>query len=1003
MPYSYGNFIASPNQDKTINHPPAPLMILAGAGTGKTTTLLHRIRHLIISKSVQAKNVVLLTFTEKATDEARHTIQDILGSKSEGVFVGTFHSFCHSLMRKYGPEERIDDILWEESDIIFFLKNHFDDMDFIQSRLFSADPISAIRNSFIPFFNRIRDELLTPKEIDSKIKKIVSSPEWIINEFPGIHPKNTDFDDAILQLNDLIKAYNFFQQAKFNNNALDYGDMILGSHKLLSSNKKVLSEVRNNYKHIFIDEYQDNNYALNIIVNLINNHNPSITVVGDEDQCIYSFRGANYNNINDFRKRYSNHAQYSEIQLIENRRSTQEILDLANTSIEKNLERTPKSLKCVPTDIKNGPKPVWYQTNKEETLEIIPNLIHEIINSERALYGDISIVCRGWSNVQDIALSLQKSAIPVDIHIEKFFDVPIVKDVLAWGNLISQSDSDSENALFRILRERMGVKWASDFFNSNSNLTIDKKMELLRVKSDKSHSLNPIINGYDQLKNILKQNRKIDEIVWSILEVLKKFKLVSDMRNSYRYRERLNLSNVGELFNLAEKFANTNPDKTLNEWLEFMKVMAFSSGKIASQPELGSENLAIQIMTIHRSKGLQFPIVIIPFLQSGTFPSNLKKHSLIDRLPNSWQKWKTDSKTTFRQYHESEERRIFYVGITRAEKEIYLFGPTLRQSLFTKELDLDISKLMEVRSMDNELKKGQSLSDRKQKLLAELNKEIAAGQINNAREILDEMENPSIKETNNGDIKTDISGILNLSATKIESYDRCPYKYRLKYIDHVPERKTRATGEFGSIIHNILEEFHKLSQEEQSKDILLELLDKYWKEESFEYRLRGEEFKKQGKEILNDYWNFIATNPPSVIECEKTFSYLMNDINVNISGKIDRIDKDGERFGIVDYKTSKNKVKADQNLQMALYTEAILRNAVKGIKGKPGKASLHFLRHGDDPISSHQFNDAELSKFREKIKSVSEGIRKGSFETKKAEFTCRYCDYKDFLCPAWEE
>jgi RecB family exonuclease len=310
---------------------------------------------------------------------------------------------------------------------------------------------------------------------------------------------------------------------------------------------------------------------------------------------------------------------------------------------------------------------------------------------------------------------------------------------------------------------------------------------------------------------------------------------------------------------------------------------------------------------------------------------------------------------------------------------------------------------MEVRSMDNELKKGQSLSDRKQKLLAELNKEIAAGQIDNAREILDEMENPSIKETNNGDIKTDISGILNLSATKIESYDSCPYKYRLKYIDHVPERKTRATGEFGSIIHNILEEFHKLSQEEQSKDILLELLDKYWKEESFEYRLRGEEFKKQGKEILNDYWNFITANPPSVIECEKTFSYLMNDINVNISGKIDRIDKDGERFGIVDYKTSKNKVKADQNLQMALYTEAILRNAVKGIKGKPGKASLHFLRHGDDPISSHQFNDAELSKFREKIKSVSEGIRKGSFETKKAEFTCRYCDYKDFLCPAWEE
>ncbi len=1003
MPYSYGNFKASQNQDEAINHPAAPLMILAGAGTGKTATLLHRIRYLIISESVRAKDVVLLTFTEKATNEARHTIHDILGEQSEGIFVGTFHSFCHSLMRKYGPEERIDDILWEESDIIYFLKKNFDDMDFIQSRLFSTDPINAIRTSLIPFFNRIRDELLTPKEINSKIKKITPSAEWIINEFPGIHPKNTDFDDAILQLNDLIKAYNFFQQAKRKNNALDYGDMILGSHKLLSSNKTVLKEVRNKHKHIFIDEYQDNNYALNIIINLISNHNPSITVVGDEDQCIYSFRGANYNNINDFRKRYSNHSQYSEIQLIENRRSTQEILDLANTSIEKNLERTPKSLKCVPNDIRNGPKPIWYQTNKEETLAIIPNLIHDIINSEQALYGDICIVCRGWSNVKDVALSLQKSAIPVDIHIEKFFDVPIVKDVLAWGNLISQSNTDSENSLFRILRERMGTDWTSTFFNSNSNLTFDEKIESLKTESKKLNALNPIINGYDKLIKILNQNRKIDEIVWSILEVLKKFKLISDMRNSYRYRERLNLSNVGELLNLAEKFENTNPDKSLNDWLEFMKVMAFSSGKIASQPELGVENLAIQIMTIHQSKGLQFPIIIMPFLQSGTFPSNLKKYSLIDRLPNSWQKWKTDSKMTFRQHHESEERRIFYVAITRAEKEIYLFGPTSRQSLFTKELDLDISKLMELRSMDNELNRNQTLSDRKQKLLAELNKEIAAGQIDNAREILDEMENPVITKTNNEDIKTDILGVLNLSATKIESYDSCPYKYRLKYVDNVPERKTRATGEFGSIIHNILEDFHKLSQEEQSKDVLLDLLSKYWKEEAFEYRLRGEEFKKQGKEILNDYWNYINSNPPSVIECEKTFTYLMDDINVNISGKIDRIDKDGERLEIIDYKTSKNKDKAEHNLQMALYTEAILRDAVQGIKGKPGKASLHFLRHGNDPISSHQFNDEELSKFREKIKLVSEGIRKGSFETKKSEFTCRYCDYKDFLCPAWEE
>ena len=204
-------------------------------------------------------------------------------------------------------------------------------------------------------------------------------------------------------------------------------------------------------------------------------------------------------------------------------------------------------------------------------------------------------------------------------------------------------------------------------------------------------------------------------------------------------------------------------------------------------------------------------------------------------------------------------------------------------------------------------------------------------------------------------------------------------------------------------MHGILEEFHGLNNQKQTKETLFELLEKYWREDSFEYRQRGEEFKKQGKEILSDYFSFIKENPPAVIGREKSFSYTMADINVTISGKIDRIDNEDGLLNIIDYKTSRKKEKAEKNLQMALYTEAILNNSVSDIKGAPGKASLHFLRHGDDPLSSHSFSNEELDKSREKIRDVADGIRSGSFETKKGEFTCKYCDYKDFLCPAWEE
>ena len=441
----------------------------------------------------------------------------------------------------------------------------------------------------------------------------------------------------------------------------------------------------------------------------------------------------------------------------------------------------------------------------------------------------------------------------------------------------------------------------------------------------------------------------------------------------------------------------------MGEWLEFMDVMAIGTDVNAAQPELENSNIAVQVMTVHQSKGLQFPVVMLPFLYSSSFPSNLKKHPIIDRLPESWTAWEKDSDTTFRELHEREERRVFYVGITRAEKHLYLFGPTKRQSMLTKELEDLNPKPMEIETMTNETANTVTLSEKRQRLLADLNREVAANQIENARNILNEMEVGGEAESGVTESIPADSSTLSLSSTKIDTYNSCPMKYRLKYVDKVPEQRTRATGEFGSIIHTVLEEFHGLEKEEQTKDALFALLEKHWREDSFEYRQRHEEFKKQGEELLTDYFEFVQQNPPNVVGREKPFSYIMDDINVKISGMIDRIDDAGGVLDIVDYKTSRKKEKAEKNIQMALYTEAILNDAVPDISGEPGKASLHFLRFGDDPLSSHSFSEDELEEYREKISDVADGIRSGSFETKKGDFNCKYCDYKDFLCPAWEE
>ncbi len=992
----------NPEQASAINHPPAPLMILAGAGTGKTFTLLHRIKHLIMSDQVKPEHVLLLTFTEKATAEAKESISKMLGENANDIFTGTFHSFCHSIMRRFGPEDKLSDVLWQESDILYFLINHFGEMDFIQSRVFADNPIRAIRESFIPFFNRVSDELLTPEELIIKIKKIDNSQNWFLKNFPGIHDKNTDFEDVEFQLRDLVQAYVFFQNAKANNNVIDFGDMILGCYNILKNNQSALKQIRREYRHIFIDEYQDNNYALNKIVNFIIEKKPSITVVGDEDQCIYSFRGANYYNISDFRKRYESHPNYVEIPLVENRRSTQEILDLANASIKLNPDRTPKVLTCLPENAETGPKPRWIQANKTETLDALPTLIQSLVKEGQALYGDIVVLCRGWGNVNEAANTMEKAAIPVDIHIEKLFDVPIVKDVLAWGHLISQNEF-ADIALYRILRERVGESWAGDYFQKMENKSIQEKLDELNKMRNDTNEIDILMNSITALHEAMVKKLKADEMVWQILTIIKDSFLIKSIRNDYRYNHRLNLANAGEIMNLAEQFVNKSPEANFKNWLEFMQVMSMSTNQIAAQPEIENGNLAVQVMTIHQSKGLQFPVVIMPFLYSGSFPSSLKKHAIIDRLPISWMAWEQGADTDFRELHNREERRVFYVGVTRAKKQLYLLGPTSRQSLFIKELENIDPKPMEIITMNTTKIPTIKMSKERQNLLVKLNREIASNQLGNAREILDQMMQDKDDDLCEGDPTPLTNSTLTLSSTKIETYNSCPLKYRLKYIDKVPERKTRATGEFGSIMHSILEEFHGLEANKQTEKTLLDLLEKYWREDSFEYRQRGDEFRKQGEELLSDYFLFFQNNPTNVIGREKSFTYMMEDINVKISGKIDRIDDHGDSLGIVDYKTSRKKQKVIKNIQMALYTEALLHGAVEGISGKPGDASLHFLRFGDDPIASHRFTDEELEEYRDTIKGVASGIRSGSFETNKDDYNCQYCDYKEFLCPAWEE
>ncbi len=1016
MHYKHGNFIANQAQTEAITHPAAPLMILAGAGTGKTTTLIHRINYLISNKLANPENIVLLTFTEKATEELRLKLKNISNQSGAEILVTTFHGFCNFLLREYENSKNLDKILLDESEITYLFANRYDELTDLTSSSFKSNPLEAIQNSFIPFFNRLRDELINPTGFDTDTTKIKITSENIFTLFPGLSNK-TDPGECRRQLNDLMNIYSKYQSWKREKGALDYADMVFGCWDMLKGNNAILNKVRKRFKHIIIDEYQDNNFALNKIVHLIAGQNPSITVVGDEDQCIYSFRGASYHNIRDFRKKYSQYPGMGEVTLLNNYRSTVQILDLANISIANDKNRTVKMLTSADHSV--GDKPVWHNGTNRQTITHIPILIKQIINKDH-IFGEIAVLCRTWKQCTVAAEALQQASVPADLFVERFFSIPVIKDTLAWVSVIIQSNK-YESAFYRLLRkysdnqlssEHIAAVISNDQLNGISDIT--KIFIGGQGNNATFESVDWMLSNIRHLRSLIVKNLQADEMLW---EILKTTDILEPHKRNYRYLNRLSLINIGQLLKLAESFSVREDDNSLSAWNRYLEILSLNPRYPALQP-LEYDHGAVQIMTIHKSKGLEFPIVIMPFLRSASFPTNFKTSKFVNTLPETWFNWPNPDSVQAKDQHINEERRIFYVGVTRAQKELYLYGPEKAQSIFLKELLAESVEIIKEHKMpeESENKSFDQKTEMKDKLYVELNHELAAHQYGNARQIIDAIEimekdgmlpneHPYSSLTNQNKLLDDQIPAekkqLVLSASAIEEYLRCPLKYRLNRIDKIRERKSKAQMEFGSIIHKILDEFH--SNNALNLDQLLKLLEKHWRSDVFEYLIREKEFKAQAIIILKDYHKSIIANPPDVVATEAPFSFVLEDPAIKIVGKIDRIDSQNDRLNVIDYKTSQSKdSKAKNSLQLALYIEAIKRDAIDDVRGLPGVAKLHYLRHADDPVNSHEFTSVEWVKIEQKIIAVAENIRNNEFDPQPDDHKCNYCDYREFLCPSWE-
>ncbi|RMF09180.1 MAG: ATP-dependent helicase, partial [Candidatus Neomarinimicrobiota bacterium] len=659
MPSPTGTEHLTKDQRRAVTLPPGPLMILAGAGTGKTTTILHRVLVQVKRGNFSPRHTVILTFTDKATRDLSNKLVQLDPVIGDQVTIQTFHGFCYALVAELEPELHRRLTLIEEGEQIYLLARHIPEMTFLTSRAFREDPLSALQARCIPFFNRVRDELLSVDDLQSLWQQIDPDTFDPAHWLPTLSPR-IEREEAWNQLQDLVQLYTRYQDWKREEGVLDYGDMIMECWSLLRRDPVRLSRVRDLYRHFIVDEYQDNNVALNEILKLLVPPRNDITVVGDQDQCIYSFRGANYQTIRDFQDTFLQGNRERLVLLEANFRSTQEILNLANQLMRQDPHRVEKNLYSG-TD-KTGRRPVWIPWSSRQFEDRLPSLLQQV-RQEGYDWADMAILVRGGDQVRRVTRILRGAGIPADSFVEQFFQVPVIRDLVAWCEVLTDGPRFGP-ALGRVVSRYDGEAAPDGFWKQMTTLDA-----LHRGLEDLADWFPEFVDHFRKLEERLHKHLTPREMLWSILEITD---LLGPARRRYDALDRLNLINAGHLIAMADQFSTRLDQVTFRDWGLFLSTLAVQSNRPAQEPERMNHGSAVQVMTIHRSKGLQFPVVVLPYLVANSFPRNFTPDPGVQCLPEPWYRWPRQEGVTPRDEHLNEERRVFYVGITRAMETLYL-------------------------------------------------------------------------------------------------------------------------------------------------------------------------------------------------------------------------------------------------------------------------------------------------------------------------------------------
>ena len=963
-------------QKKSVLHNEGPLLIIAGAGTGKTTVITKRIAYLIEKKLAKPEEILAVTFTEKAAGEMEERVDKLLSFGYVDLWVSTFHSFCEKILKERGLDIGLptDFKLLDQTGAWLLLRQNLDKfpLDYYKPL---GNPTKFI-HALISHFSRCKDQGIYPEDYLQYSETLKTN----LTDLPE--------EKEAERVKEIAAAYHIYQKLLLENNFLDFGDLISYSLKLFKERPVVLQEFQKKFKYILVDEFQDTNLAQYELVKLLAAPKNNLTVCADDDQAIYRFRGASYNNIIQFRKDFP---EAKEISLIKNYRSAQNILDLSYKFIKTN---NPNRLECISglnkklesAQEKEGIIEHLHFKSLEDESRGVANKIIDILKKDKeATLNDFVILIRANESANPFIRSLERAEIPYQFLASRgLYAKPVILDIISYFRVL---DNFYDNAaFFRVLNFPF------------SKLSVNDVMKITHYSCLKSKSIYealqelPLISGLssqavqkiDFLLGMIKKHTNLAQEK-NVSEVLVNFLKDSGyLRYLLKEEKEAELDLVNQFYKKIKKFEDAVLEPTLKNFLEEIKMEIDSGeqGKLEFDPEAGPE--VVKIMTIHSAKGLEFKYVFLVNMVDKRFPTVERREQI--EIPEKLIKEIIPQGDV----HLQEERRLCYVAMTRAKKGLFFtsaddYGGTRQKKLSRFLIEMGFSR--EKGRFDDKGVKSE-IAVQGKKLRGGLNEK------NREKAVLP----------------------AHFSFSQLVAFKKCPLQYKFAYIFKVPV-KGRAVFTFGKTIHSVLYEFVKMFFEKRNfsqKKLFFDKEDKFnqkreefidfeellkiykekWRDEWYEDKTQKEKYCKLGRKVLKSFYARFLKNPPKILEIngqaalEIPFKLKIGDYI--LAGRIDRIDelKDGVR--IIDYKTGSFKEKLDLDDKKQLLIYQIAAEEVFGVK--PIELSYYYLE--EEKTTSFLGSQKEKEK---QIKAILEEIE----EIKRSDFAptpgwqCKSCDFRD--------